>query len=158
MTQISNVETTMKDKIILFLATGCYVGNIPFVPGTFGSAAALVLCGLVSGLSLFWGIGFILLFTIFSVIIADGAEKMLGEKDPGCIVIDEFAGMLVTFLGIGFTVSSVIWGFFIFRFFDILKPYYPVGYFEQKFSGGKGIVFDDIAAGIMSNIVLRIIL
>ena len=113
MNTMAQRDSTRKEKIIMWFATGCYVGNIFFAPGTFGSAAALILCYMVSGISLFWGIIFILLFIAFSVKVADDAERILGEKDPGSIVIDEFAGMLVTFAGIEFTVSSAIWGFFI---------------------------------------------
>ncbi len=82
---------------------------------------------------------------------------MLKAKDPGCIVIDEIAGIGVTFLAIPFNIYWAILGFIVFRFFDILKPF-PVNYLEKRFTGGLGVVIDDVAAGIMSNIVLQMIL
>ncbi|MGA9178877.1 MAG: phosphatidylglycerophosphatase A [Desulfobacterales bacterium] len=40
---------------------------------------------------------------------------------------------------------------------DIWKPY-PIRLLENKFSGGIGIVLDDVAAGILSNLILRFLL
>lgn len=77
-------------------------------------------------------------------------------EDPGEIVIDEIAGIIITLAGIPLTVLSVIIGFFLFRFLDILKPF-PIRNLEKKLSGGVGIVMDDVAAGVMANIALRII-
>ena len=94
---------------------------------------------------------------MFAVWVAGQAEQLLGAKDPGCIVIDEIAGMAVTFLGVPFSVPAVIIGFVLFRFFDILKPF-PVGYMEKRLSGGLGVVMDDVAAGVMSNVALHVIL
>ncbi len=148
---------TLKEKIVMCFATGFYVGNIPFAPGTFGTAAGLILCYLISGIHIFYAIIGLLLFIAFSVKIAHEAEQILDKKDPGPIVIDEIAGILVTLVGIEFTLTSAIAGFFIFRFFDILKPF-PIGYIEKNLEGGKGVVFDDIAAGVIGNLVLRIIL
>jgi len=99
----------------------------------------------------------IFFFILFSILVADITEKIVSQKDPGCIVIDEYAGMLVTFLGIQFTWVSAVFGFFIFRFFDILKPV-PIRTLEKKLPGGAGVVLDDVLAGVFSNIALRIIL
>ncbi len=77
-------------------------------------------------------------------------------KDPGCIVIDEIAGYVVALSIVPVSIYTLVAGFFIFRFFDIIKlP--PVKYFEDNFSGGAGIVLDDIMAGIFTAIILRII-
>ncbi len=83
------------------------------------------------------------------------AEKILKKKDPGCIVIDEIAGIMVTLLGFQFHVGSALAGFIIFRFFDILKPF-PIGTIDKRLTGGTGIVADDVAAGVLSNIILRV--
>jgi len=138
------------------LATGCFVGNIAFAPGTFGSIAGLFLCFLFSAINPSIAIIGILLLIISAIWISDKAEKIIGTKDPGCIVIDEIAGIAVTLAGLPFTFTYVAAGFFIFRILDILKPF-PIRTFERKFSGGAGIVLDDVAAGIIGNIVLRII-
>ena len=147
----------LKEKLSLFLATGCYVGLIEIIPGTVGSFAALPLCLIFSFLNIKAAIVGIVVFILISILVADVTEKITQQKDPGCVVIDEYAGMLVTFLGIQFTWTSAILGFFIFRFFDILKPY-PVREVERKLPGGAGVVLDDVLAGIYSNIALRIVL
>ena len=85
------------------------------------------------------------------------AEKILKQKDPGCIVIDEIAGYVVTMAGISLSIYTIIAGFILFRFFDIIKPF-PVKYFEKKFKGGPGIVLDDLIAGLLSAFVLRILI
>lgn len=149
--------SNLKEKLSFFFATGCYVGLIDIVPGTVGSAAALVLCFLFSFLEIQTACIGIFFFILFSILVADKTEKIAGKKDPGCIVIDEYAGMLVTFLGIQFTWVSAVFGFFIFRFFDILKPF-PIRTVERKLPGGAGVVLDDVLAGVFSNIALRIIL
>lgn len=145
-----------KEKSVMLLATGCFTGYIPFAPGTFGSIAGLPLCFLLSMTKLPVAILFILIFIFFAIWISTRAEKILKQNDPGCIVIDEIAGIMVTFLGLPFNTISVVAGFAAFRFFDILKPF-PVRSMERKFAGGTGIVLDDIAAGILSNLVLRLV-
>jgi phosphatidylglycerophosphatase A len=60
----------------------------------------------------------------------------------------------LTLLGLPFNIISMIAGFMVFRALDIWKPY-PIRFFEIKFSGGMGIVLDDVAAGILSNLILR---
>ena len=146
-----------KEKSIMVLATGCFTGYIPFAPGTFGSIVGLPLCFLLSKAKLPVAILFILIFIFFAIWISTEAEKILKQNDPGCIVIDEIAGIMVTFLGLPFNIITVIAGFAAFRFFDILKPF-PIRSMEIKFAGGTGIVLDDIAAGIFSNLVLQLII
>jgi phosphatidylglycerophosphatase A len=145
-----------KEKSVMALATGFFTGYIPFAPGTFGSILGLPFCFLLSKTKLPVAILFILVFIFFAIWISSRAEKILKQNDPGCIVIDEIAGIMVTFLGLPFNTISVAAGFVIFRFFDILKPF-PIRFMERKLAGGTGIVLDDVAAGICSNIVLRLL-
>lgn len=147
----------LKHYIIMFWATGAFSGNIPFAPGTFGTLVGLPLCFLLSRINVQAAFLFILGFTVFAVWIAEEAEKILHAKDPGCIVIDEIAGIMVTLLGVPFTPSSAVAGFFLFRFFDILK-FFPLRILETRIRGGAGVVLDDIVAGIMANCVLRLVL
>ena len=88
--------------------------------------------------------------------IAHDAEKILKKNDPGRIVIDEIAGLMVTLFGLPFNAVYALAGFVIFRFFDILKPF-PIRLIEKKLSGGTAIVMDDVVAGIFSNLVLRVL-
>jgi len=145
------------DRLIIFLATGFYSGKAPFAPGTFGTGVGLIFCFFLSSASMFVTLSCLLLIIFLSVLIAGKAASLLETEDPGEIVIDEIAGIIITMAGLPFTVLSVITGFVLFRFLDILKPF-PIRYIEKKMSGGTGIIMDDVAAGIIANIVLRIIL
>ena len=144
-----------KQKTVMFLATGCYIGNISFAPGTFGSVLGLLLCFFLSKIDFSIAVLLTLIFILSAIWIAGEAEKILGEEDPGCIVIDEIAGIILTLSGLPFNITSMTVGFLIFRVLDIWKPY-PIRLLENKFSGGIGIVLDDVVAGILSNVILRV--
>ncbi len=146
-----------REKAVLFLATGFYVGNVPLAPGTLGSLIGLALCFLLAGIQLPQAIIFAVLFIGFAVWIAHAAEKILKEKDPGCIVIDEVSGMMIALIGLPFNLVTAVIGFIIFRILDILKPF-PIRTLDKRLAGGIGIVADDVAAGIFTNIFLRILL
>ena len=147
----------LRDNAVMFLATGFYIGNIPFAPGTFGSLIGLPLCFALTGISLAPALLGTLFFILFAVCIADAAEKILKQNDPGCIVIDEIAGMMVTLIGLPFNPITVLIGFIIFRILDILKPF-PIRNLDKQIPGGLGVVADDVAAGIIANLLLRIII
>ncbi|MBW1649649.1 MAG: phosphatidylglycerophosphatase A [Deltaproteobacteria bacterium] len=144
----------IKDKTILFFATGGFVGYIPFAPGTFGTLHGIWLYFFLYKMPFIFSVLFISAFIIFSVLISDKAEKINGVKDPSIVVIDEIAGMLITMIGIKFNFINILTGFILFRFFDILKPF-PVYVAEKKLPGGVGIVADDVIAGIMANLLIR---
>jgi phosphatidylglycerophosphatase A len=144
-----------RDRAVIFLATGLLIGNVPFAPGTFGSLIGLPLAFLLSRLNLLLSVSFILLFVFFAIAVASAAEKILSKKDPAKIVIDEIAGLMVTFAGLPFNLGTAIAGFIIFRAFDILKPF-PIRALERKVPGGGGVVLDDVLAGIYANLILRL--
>ncbi len=146
----------LKEKIILFFATGGGLGRLPRIPGTFGTLAGIPFAICIAFVDKSNAVFLTVLLIVFATWISDEAEVILGEKDPGCIVIDEIAGYVVAMAGIHISLYSLASGFLIFRFFDILKPP-PVKNFEKKFKGGAGVVLDDIIAGLLSYIVLRII-
>lgn len=156
MLDYKDVPMNVKQKSVMFVATGCFIGNIPFAPGTFGSLMGLPLCFLLSKIDWKAALLLTILFILFSIRIAQTAENILKSEDPGCIVIDEIAGMMVTFIGLPFNMVNVVFGFTIFRVIDILKPY-PIRLIEKKWSGGIGIVMDDVIAGICSNMLLRVV-
>ncbi|MBU1168059.1 MAG: phosphatidylglycerophosphatase A [Proteobacteria bacterium] len=151
----------LREKRILFFATGAYAGKAKVAPGTFGTLVGIPLYFILSFLNTPTLLPYLCLVTIaliiFAIWIADQAVTILQVEDPGCVVIDEIAGFVVTMIGIGFTLQSVIFAFLLFRFFDILKPF-PVKYLEENIPGGAGVVLDDVAAGIMANICLRMLL
>ena len=145
-----------KNAIALYLATGCKSGYSPVAPGTAGSLAALLPCWALSLLPLSVSAIFLIAFMVLAVWAAELSESILEQKDPGCIVIDEFAGMMITLIGIDFTWKSALAGFILFRVLDIIKPF-PIRYLERTIPGGAGIVMDDVAAGVAAHLVLRLL-
>lgn len=144
----------MRDRAILCISSGGCIGKIPFAPGTAGSILGLPICYGLSMVKVHISVLVTVLFIIFAIWIADRAERQLGEKDPGSIVIDEIVGLLVVFIGIPFSWLNGTVGFLIFRILDILKPF-PVRILEKYLPGGAGVVMDDVAAGIYGNLLLR---
>jgi phosphatidylglycerophosphatase A len=144
------------NRFILFLATGFGVGYSPVAPGTLGTLIAIpvyyFLSNILSPIYEITLVGFLFLSTW----IAENAEKFFGKKDDPKIVIDEIIGFLITMLWVPKTLFFVIVGFFLFRFFDILKPF-PIRRLEKGFKGGFGIVLDDLVAGVYANIILQIV-
>lgn len=93
------------------------------------------------------------------VICSPAVIAATGRSDPREVVADEFAGQAVTFMITGMAPTSHIWttavvGFFLFRFFDIFKPW-PIGKLE-KLSGGWGILADDLMAGVYAGTAVLI--
>ena len=144
-------------RLIMATATGLFVGYLPFAPGTFGTALAIPLHMLFIKFSLpFYALA-IGCTILIGILTAGSAEKILDIKDPGVVVIDEIAGMLITLIGAPNNPYVWLIGFVLFRIFDILKPF-PIGWVDKRIHGGIGIMLDDIIAGIYSLIVLQIII
>ncbi len=142
------------NRLIIFLATGFYAGYLPYAPGTIGSLIGVGLFLIINSLSpVYYLIVFFLLFSL-GVYISDRAEALFAKNDPSQIIFDEIAGLLVAMALIPNGIGWIIAGFFLFRFFDIFKPY-PIRDIEKKFNGGFGIMLDDVAAGIYTNILLQ---
>jgi phosphatidylglycerophosphatase A len=144
-----------KGKMVIFFSTGGYVGKIPFAPGTFGSLMGVMICYLLSRVSISLSALIAIALILSAVWLSEHAERIIGEKDPGCIVIDEVAGMVVTMIGLPFNALTAIAGFVLFRLLDVLKPP-PVRTFQESLPGGAGVVMDDVAAGIIGNLLLRL--
>jgi phosphatidylglycerophosphatase A len=144
-------------RLAVFVATVGYCGYFPVAPGTIGS-----LAGLVFYLLVWWAQSPIVEVGLIVVLFAAGiwagttAERYFGGIDPGPIVIDEVAGMLITLAFIPVGLSGAIAGFFLFRVFDVIKPY-PAGRLE-RLHGGLGVMADDAMAAIYANVTLRVVL
>lgn len=164
---------TMSPSSEMLLTTGG-LGHMRPASGTWGSlppviiAYALIMLGIGPGDPLAWVyfLALALICIIYSaacVLLGHEAEAKWG-KDPSEVVADETAGQCLTlmFIPAGIcncpmtTMGAVLGAFFLFRAFDILKPW-PAGAM-QKIAGGWGILLDDILAGIMGGIALLIIL
>ena len=142
---------------ILILATGFGVGYSPVAPGTLGTLVAIPVYYFLSNISSPIYEITLIGFFFLSVWISENAEIFFGKKDDQRIVIDEMMGFLITMLWVPKTIHFIIIAFFLFRFFDILKPF-PIRHLEKRFKGGFGVVLDDVMAGVYGNIILQMIL
>jgi phosphatidylglycerophosphatase A len=169
------------DYLSLALAT-CGVGYLPLAPGTWGSMVGLMLYVLLRAACLRFlvtsassrgviigpasellyktlSVAVIICVTAAGVWAATRAEKLLGRKDPGAVVVDEVAGQLITFLFVPLGFELKWWmalaGFLLFRAFDIWKPY-PVRRLEALESG-LGIMADDVLAGFYAAVCMLLL-
>jgi phosphatidylglycerophosphatase A len=129
-------------------------GLSPKAPGTMGTLAALPLAALTLWAGPLWHMGGTLLLTIFSIWACEMYERQKGGHDHQEIVIDEVIGLLITVTLLPLTWQTLVAGFVVFRFFDILKPF-PISLIDKKVMGGVGVVADDVAAGIVANLILQ---
>jgi phosphatidylglycerophosphatase A len=131
------------------------VGYIPFAPGTFGSAAGLLLWWLLPASAFAQTVAIIVTFAVGSW-SATIAESYFGKTDPRHVVIDEVMGMLVTLFLVPVGWRGAAAGFLLFRLFDVIKPW-PSNRLEQL-HGGVGVMADDGMAAVYANLALRAIL
>ena len=143
-----------KDNIILFIAQGAYSGRAPIAPGTAGTLVGILLYLLARDLGGLWYGAVCAAVIGIGTWAAGKAERMFGAKDHSTIVIDEIAGFLVAMLLVPGTWQYITAAFFLFRAFDIVKPF-PLRWLEHL-PGGLGVMLDDIGAGIYTNVVLQI--
>jgi phosphatidylglycerophosphatase A len=133
-------------------ASGLFSGYSPVASGTVGSAV---------GLAIYWIPGFEhpLIMAAISVVVfvlgvrtAEAMEKVYGH-DPGEVTIDEVLGMWISLILLPKTILISAVGFFLFRIFDIFKPY-PARRFDSL-HGGKGIMLDDVVSALYTNLLLQ---
>ena len=138
-----------------WIATGFGSGFLPVAPGTAGSAVAIGLFWLTLLPGLPW-----LPAVVFVALVLAGfwscpiAAQRLGEKDPGPIVIDEFAGQFLALLALPHSWPVLAAGFALFRLFDIVKP--PPARRFEALPGATGIMADDLVAGVYANLLLQV--
>ncbi len=160
------------NEFLLWIARGFGVGRIPIAPGTAGSLIGLVWAALLLLTENFWIIlAGTLLGLALCVPLCNTAERVLQQKDPGSVVLDEIAAMPLCFLGWiavrlwktgvvpgpEYFLSGRIWpltfGLFLaFRLFDIVKPW-PVRQ-SQSLPGGWGVTMDDVLAAVYVNLMV----
>ena len=143
------------DRIALALATALGAGYAPFAPGTFGSAAGLVLWWLVPASA---SLQFLTIVVVFALGSWSGsvAERHFGTTDPSQVVLDEVLGMLITLFMNPVGWMGALLGFLLFRVADIIKPF-PANRLEAL-HGGVGIMADDAMAAVYANLALRLVL
>ncbi len=148
------------DRFIRAFVTGVGVGYLPLAPGTWGSLAALLPVFTVHWLfplheTVVLG-SLVALLTFPAVVFSTRFSRSEGDPDPSRIVIDEILGQMLCLLFVPVSAVSLGAGFFLFRFFDIWKPF-PVRN-SEKLPGGMGIVCDDLIAGVYAGLCLKILI
>ncbi len=147
-----------------WIATGLGSGLAPVAPGTFGTLAALPVCWALGHYSPFW---LYLLATVSLFCVGWWAAAWVVRtyqiQDPGVIVVDEWAGMAITWLPVAYWPHGQnIWltlaaAFLAFRATDIIKPW-PASWADTKLHGGFGAMLDDAFAGIWSAAIMLFLL
>jgi phosphatidylglycerophosphatase A len=143
-------------RLGLFVATCGYLGYVPVAPGTFGSAVGLIAFAAVrwSG-SAAIEIALIVFLLVIGVWSGNIAEKHIGGVDPAPVILDEVAGMLITLALVPVNLTGAIVGFFLFRLFDVIKPW-PANRCEAL-PGGLGVMADDAMAAVYGHLALRLL-
>ncbi len=150
------------NKVIKMLATGFYIGEKVPAPGTVASIAAALVYYLLYRFfgdfnpSIYWTI-MLFVIVIGGFVAGRAADEIYHEADPPEVVIDEIVGMIIALAFFGKpTFGLIILGLIIFRILDISKVY-PINKLEI-IAGGTGVIIDDIFAGVLTNVILRVIL
>jgi phosphatidylglycerophosphatase A len=143
------------------IATFFGIGRLRPGPGTWGSAATVVLWAALShalapSFRIPVAIALALLVILIGIPAATQVARGAGMKDPQIVVIDEVAGQLVALIAVPLAWKSFLAAFILFRVFDILKPP-PVRQLEA-IPEGAGIVLDDVAAGLYALAAMHLLL
>ncbi len=149
----------MPRPVLYMLGTFFGTGFAPFAPATVASFAFMVLWWLIWSLAgpipMVVTLAALVVVTLVGIPVAGSLEKIHGE-DPSLVVIDEIAGMLVSFLGVTLSPWGFVIAFFWFRFFDILKPLGVRKLEHLGGGGGLGIMADDIGAGVQALVLTHL--
>lgn len=133
---------------LAFVSFG-FLGCSPLIPGTVGTLGGVLVAWLLMDTAayLLWSLLFAALIYLIGRKLGDWSERYAGRKDPGIFVVDEVIGYLITVAWItGPSPLTLVVGFFVFRFFDIVKP--PPARAFERIPGGDGILLDDVVAGL----------
>lgn len=144
-----------RDRLAWWIATAGRVGELPTLPGTAGTFVGTVIAVLTGAAPGGQGVALAAALLLGWWAIPH-VQRRLGRNDPHEIVVDEVAGALVTFLGVPLTPASLLTGFVAFRLLDIAKPP-PIRQLE-RLPGAWGVLADDLAAGLLANLLLRLLL
>ncbi|MBI1978396.1 MAG: phosphatidylglycerophosphatase A [Candidatus Omnitrophica bacterium] len=144
----------MLKPIAYAIATCGPLGRMKFAPGTFGTLVGIPLVLIASfSIKIFLSVFVVLL--ALSIWSARIVSLDLKNEDPSMVVIDEVCGMFVSLAFVPLSWQSILIAFLGFRFFDIAKPK-PLPWLE-RLPHGFGIVFDDLGAGIYTNLILQVL-
>ena len=137
-----------------FIGSGFYTGYSPFISGTVGSLAALIIYLIPGFEKLFIIIPAIIIFMIYGIYLGNKFEAEYG-KDPAQCTVDEVVGTWISLIALPKTVGIIIIAFFLWRILDIIKP--PPARNLERLKGGLGIMIDDVISGIYTLIIMHLV-
>jgi phosphatidylglycerophosphatase A len=139
------------------ISLGFGSGLSPLMPGTAGTLFAWASFAALAGRLTVVQWGALIVVGFFAGISICGfTAKRLGTDDPSPVVWDEIVAFwLVLLFATPATFLGQLWAFIIFRFFDMVKPP-PIRYFDTHFSGGFGIMIDDLVAAFLTLFVIAL--
>ena len=132
------------------MATGFFIGHVPFAPATWACAISIIIWYYARPLLPLYILLIIALFFI-GVIMAERFEQVHG-RDPSIVVIDEYACFLIPLAFVPRSVLFIVIAFLAFRMFDIIKP--PPLRTLENVAGGWGVMLDDLGAAIYTSVVV----
>jgi phosphatidylglycerophosphatase A len=153
--QISHLLEPEPPLLIKLFASGLYTGYVPVASGTLGSALAVIFY-FIPGFESPIILGIVLLLAFGLGIRASSIMEIKYGHDPAEVTIDEIVGMWMTLFLLPKIILVVLVAFFVFRFFDIIKPF-PARKFDAM-EGGFGVMMDDVISGIYANITMQLLL
>jgi phosphatidylglycerophosphatase A len=139
-------QKVLRDPILL-LAFGFGTGLAPRAPGTVGSLLGVLLAWVTLSLSIELRLGLAAVLFAVGIWLCGEAGKRLGVHDHPGIVWDEIVSMYLVLLAFPVTVGYSIAGYFLFRLFDIWKPW-PIRDLDHRLGGGLGTMLDDLLAAL----------
>ncbi len=155
MNQIKLTQRVWQDPVY-FIAFGFGLGLMPFMPGTWGTLAAIPIYLLIFNAP--WSVYLLITVIAFiiGVFVSDRVSRDLGTHDYKGIVWDEVVGYLLTMFGAPRGLSWMFLGFILFRIFDIWKPQ-PIRWVDKKIHGGLGIMLDDVLAALPAWLIMQLL-
>jgi len=137
-----------------FIAFGFGVGLLPLAPGTAGTLLAWVIGGLLTATLPAWTLAAIAAAGFPLGVWACGLTgRRLGIPDHGAMVWDEIVAFLLVLALVPASLGWQAAAFVLFRLSDIAKPP-PIRWFERRYRGGFGVMFDDLLAAGYTLVVL----
>lgn len=150
---------TLGRTLALVFGTGFGAGFFPIAPGTVGSAVGIVIYIILVKLRVLSASNWPGWLAVLAVVFACGwlaawnLERRYGS-DNRRIVVDEIWGMLISLAFLPPRLGYAVAGFFLFRLFDIVKPF--PGRRAEHAGPGIGVMLDDGVAGIYALVVLHV--
>lgn len=160
MADMNNLSQEVLRKVLRtptgFLAMGFGSGLAKTLPGTLGTLVSVPICLLMKQMPHWWYMVAVIASFIIGIWLCDRTTKALGVQDHKSIVWDEFVGFFITMIFLDVTILSVVVAFFLFRIFDIFKPW-PISWLDENVHDGTGIMIDDLVAGLFAGVTAKLI-